>query len=374
MMAINSTIGKLIVKRDKVNLQDVIEVGSLLALLSWMANALVNRPDDGGTWNEVHDAGCVHMQFEHEAIPARPLAMYCLHSLRFERSMPALNKQRIISRDTVLYIISPSQNPPLSLVELLAMIRGRSDHTKKTNIGGLSWGAGDDRRPTGMLPRTNNKQSHVRIRLESEAPDVFQEVLPEPKAKRARTEGESDSEEDEEVLFSQQVSHIVSNYPIQVFAKAPNCKSLGKSWCKIHKSDETLISSTIFCDASRLNEIFASYNCLGYDGEKWDKTIAHWFPDRSQIKSMKSAHSKVQGLLNLGVWEEWDIVLSHYSCTEAKRVVRVVRSYVKQKWQWLPALEKNHLWPTGVKGLPKVARQVGSVPGGPWIVLNPRFR
>jgi hypothetical protein len=339
-----------------------------------MANALVNRPDCGGHWDEVHDAGCVHVQFEHDVVPCRPMGIYYLHSLEFVNSIPVLSSQRVVSKDTLLYLADPAKNPRLSEIELFRMMTGglRSTGTEAGNA--LSWGADDEPPPLATASHTSNRQRHVRLRLEDQAPNVFSSVLAELEQPEARSEANDDPEEDEEMpSLSQQVSNIVFNYPVQVFAKVPNSRNLQASWCTIDHGDRTAISDDIFRDKERLRTAFVSYNCLGYDSGKWNATVAAWFPQQDELQTMRKAKTKIQGLVNLGVWSDWETVFAQHSRRENTKITNTVRAYVHQKWKWLPVMAKSHLWPTGTKNLPSSARQVGPVEGGPWIVLNPRL-
>jgi hypothetical protein len=87
-MAIHHTLNMLHNSQAQVSSRKLTPVTSLIILLVYMANALVNRPDKGGNWDEVQDSGCVHIEWNQQVVPYHPLVIYNLHSIYFAVKVP----------------------------------------------------------------------------------------------------------------------------------------------------------------------------------------------------------------------------------------------------------------------------------------------
>lgn len=371
-MAIQHTLNTVHNKRALITNGRLGPVASLIVLLVWMANALVNRPDEGGNWDEVRDSGCVHVKANEQVVPYRPLVIYNLHSVHFSVQVPRLSSHRIISKDTLRYLCTSGH--PVTESELLDMIRGSSasQAVDKTT----TWNAGDEPvLPATRVPASNNRQQRVRIRLETDAPNVLSAAIPDDRNHEdVCTSGEEDPEEqDAPVSLSARVSGIIHNYPVQIFRKAPNKKSPRESWCILDAVVKSELTDSIFRDRSRLPETFLSYTLYPYDPTKWKRTVECYFPTPDEFLELNKKGKKIQGLAQLGVWQEWGQVLRSKSKPDGKKLAKVARDYINSNWTWLPAVAKNHLWATGDPPT-KNAQQIGNAPGGPWIVYNPRFR
>jgi hypothetical protein len=370
-MAIHHTLNTLHNSRALVSSGKLTPVASLIVLLVYMANALVNRPDEGGNWDEVRDSGCVHIERNQQVVPYRPLVIYNLHSIYYAVKVPRISSHRTISKATLCYLCAPGD--PFTESELLDRIRGPPP--SKAIGKSTTWNAGDEVvLPTVQFAPSNNRQRKVNIRLETEGPDVLSAVIPDDRNHEdVCTSEEEDPEEQERPMsISQQISNILHNYAVQIFNKAPNNKQRKISWCTLDSVQKAELTPDIFRDKSRLPDIFISYTLYAYDPSKWTRTVSCYFPTPEEYLELQQKGRKIQGLAQLGVWQEWGNVLRAKSKADGTKLATAARSYVNTNWQWLPAVAKNHLWATG--NGPGQNAQIGPLPGGPWIVYNPRFR
>lgn len=374
-MAISNVLNKAMVARESFSLDQLPEVGSLLVLLPWMANALLHRPEEGSHWDEVSHAGSVAVARAGQVVPDRPLAVYYLHSLRLRSEplvLPRLSSHRTISRDVIVYLFQTAK-VKLSELEVWAVIRGEKQAAPRPP--GDPWPRHPDE-PSGSLarlvPKQANKHRKVLCRLASEAPDVFEDALPQPQRRRGYESEDEDPEEREAPMsISKRVTAIFHNYPLQIFRKVSNKRGKNESWCTLSRSERQKIQDDIFCHRSEPRRVFSSYMDFGFDQDRWTKTVDVLFPTREEHPHLRDA--KIQGLHQLAVWSEWQMLLAEVDPATADQIATEARRRVDETWQWLPLFAKGHLWSTGVSGLSHDTQEHGPERGGPWIVRNPRF-
>jgi hypothetical protein len=252
------------------------------------------------------------------------------------------------------------------------LIRGRP--VIPLRPAGDPWGAEEPSAlQAKLVPKQVNKQKKVYCRLASEAPDLFEGLIPEPQRRRAYDSEEEDPEEREEpVTADKKLSSIFHNYPVQIFSKVPNRRSPPVSWCLLSQSARLELKEQIFCDSAEPRRLFSSYVDYGFDREKWNKTVQVYFPTYGE--HLKLQTPKIQGLSQLDIWTEWRILVEEADQAGRKKLVKVARKRVNDNWKWLPLFAKHHLWSTGTSSVPNTARYIGEDKGGPWIVRNPKFR
>ncbi|KAG9123886.1 hypothetical protein FRC07_013620 [Ceratobasidium sp. 392] len=374
-LAYSSVLGRIcgsIQARSDFSLCDIEAVGSLLILLVYMANALVNRPDEGGNWDEVHDAGCVHKLESGVLVPVRPLGIFYLHSLSLPKdtkSLPIIARNRTISRDTILYLCgsSPEERTPLAVLRL---IQGDRKRVRNAEQIGDPWGVEEPPSDHEFQPHRPNKHRRVNLVLDEDVPDVFATVLPY-RLGRSRYDTEDDDYEarEEPVKLSKEVTKIVYTFPRQIIAKAPNKQGRQGSWLNMDPYERTQVKFDLFTDSSAPSRYFPSFNNFGRDADRWNATVTALFPSLKEKEDM----DKVQNLSQMSVWADWQTILLELSPKIAAMTVRETRKYVSDNWTWLPFYARKKLWVTGEPPSRNSCRQVGS-PGGPWIVFNPKFR
>ncbi|KAG8717072.1 hypothetical protein FRC08_008236 [Ceratobasidium sp. 394] len=377
--------------RKKLVTANLPETGSLLVIVVWMLNALVNRPDDGGYYDEISHAGSVHAVVDEAVVPVSPLGMYCLHSLRLSRDdskVPRISTHRTLTTEKVVYFCS-SSHENLNSAAVLRLFRAGAGKRVREPHDPWRLGGDDDRQDVvPPPPRRPNKQRRVCIRPVGDAPDVLAgRIAAVDRGARYSSEDEDEEEREAPVSWSQRVSDVVHAFPIQIFAKAPN-RSIprgggknaannrdedededGSSWCTLKPEELADITSDIFADLGKPADIFVSHHDFGRDYDKWTNTVNMYFPTCEEREAMPR---KIQGLSQLSVWEDWRALLEEAPPNVAAQMVREARQLVNTEWGWLPWCTKDHLWATGKAT--KRGRQVGDIHGGPWIVYNPRFR
>ncbi|KAG9120912.1 hypothetical protein FRC07_003362 [Ceratobasidium sp. 392] len=338
---------------------------SLLVLLTWMANSLLKRPDEGGKWSEVRDAGSVHTKLNGSLVPYRPLNLYYLHSLEMNPGrVPRISSNRVVSAQTLLYLLSMPQEA-VDVTRLYAMVvRSQPPPVQKRPLCDPWDEDGEAGSSMAVQERRNNKQKVVHTASAVATPDKFQGLLQEPA--RVRYPSEERDPEARQLLptRTQQLTSVVYDFPVQMFKKVPNISGEG-SWCRLDAVQLSEVSFDTFRSMDDLKEAFDSYILFPGQPDKWDGAVASLFP------TIQEAQTKRQNYSGLGARDKFVVFLSTLTAAEQATTVARVREHVSQQWVWMPG-GKGRLWATGDAGLPAYAQTVGR-PGGPWIVLNPRL-
>lgn len=344
---------------------DLPEVGSMLASLVWMTNALVNRPDEGGTWDKIRDASSVHSVSGGKLVPVWPLQAHFLHSLRFAPDQqPRLSSQRTISIKTILYVCS-SKKPPQTEWELLTLIAqsGSADDFEPDTV---------DEQPSrahlAFPIAVSNKQRTVNVKSRERQEDLFEDVIPEPKrVRRYDSEDEDYEERTQHTPRSGQLTDILTDMPLQIFEKCPQRKD-GRSWSALD-SNSSFITHTLFKNLETLERAFPSRIMWGYDIEKWTKVVDSLLPTITESKK------KTQGFHTLAARNAFVNLQIGMEPEDRTKCVKEARKFVDDHWVWLPyGVPKGHLWATGAKNTGRSTGSIGTLTGGPWIILNPKFQ
>ncbi|KAG8686060.1 hypothetical protein FRC11_009581, partial [Ceratobasidium sp. 423] len=387
-MSINNTLNRFFIspKRRGIRSSQLLEYGSLIIILCWMANALVNRPDEGGNWNEIHDSACVHTLRDGAVVPFHPLGIFYINPLiLLANTLPRISSQRTPQRRTVLYLCS--HKTMFSELRLTYKLQGGglnlTAEAQSTTVGN-TWnvldyhGKGEDE-VMGFIAQMvvrgehrGNRQQLVTIDLAEDVPDIFQDKIQNPLVERYPSE-----EVDPEVCDigappSLQVSIILHKFPSQIFAKAPNMKTSGEPWCSLNPYDADIHT---FCKPELPDKIFSSYIHCGYTSEQWETTVKTYYPTLQKKRILNLLRTKPQGLSQLEAWQDWEKLLLDSSTEAQANIVKEARKYVNSNWRWLPWFTANHLWKTGNFGHGGSKKDFkGEGNGGPWIIFNPRFR
>ncbi|CUA72099.1 hypothetical protein RSOLAG22IIIB_10079 [Rhizoctonia solani] len=331
--------------------------GTLLLLLQYMMNALVNRPDSGGNWDMVRDTGCVHIMQRGQLVPHRPLGAYFLGVLHLEQGkQPRVSIQRTLPPDRICYLLG-TQAEQVNEMAVYHMITGvgqkRPREPDATAIG---------------PPRVGNKQRRVKIMSKEATEDRFAGLVPGFEVEHYPSE-EEDSEERQPVAHPTQIlTELVNSFPIQIMAKAPN-KAGGGSWCRLTPKKRSEIKFDFFSSMNTLPEAFEVYTQLPVSAETWDKMVEALFP---LVGENGDPYENSQGFKTLGVRIDFIKLQLTLPPNQREMVVKDVRQRVTDSWAWLPCgLGKGHLWGSGHN--PGRVTFIGPGRGGPWMALNPRF-
>ncbi|KAG9098673.1 hypothetical protein FRC06_006083 [Ceratobasidium sp. 370] len=378
LLSIYNVLIQFMSVRHNFTLHQLPECGSLLILLSWMANALVNRPDEGSHWDEVRDSGSVHRIADGRLVPHQPLGAFFLHSLHLKKDrVPRISSQRTVSKDTIIYLFK-SVDKSLTEMDVYNLITG-NEPLAQDALERDPWGEREGGLETAPAVRYPNKQRVVRIMNTEKTADQFAGIIQEAERdERYSSEDEDDEERERPTLRSQVLTDLVYSYPVQIFAKAPNRKVRAGgeqsekevSWCSLNSKQRAEVQFDMFCSKERLEEAFKSYVSFGYDADRWTVTVEILFPTLQEARAKET-----QGLRTLKVYKQFLELLTTLPPSEQANVVSQARQYVNERWLWLPyGIPKSHLWATGTRNVPKYAttvKQPGQPDGGPWIVLNP---
>ncbi|GAB1523791.1 hypothetical protein RhiTH_006941 [Rhizoctonia solani] len=354
--------------RRTFTLNRLAVAGTLLIIMEYMMNALVNRPASGGTWDQVHDAACVKEMRGNELVPTRKLGALFLPKIHFEKNkQPRVSRQRVLDQAIILYLLGP-QGQSLSSIMAFNKIVGVNLRKRPRDEDPCPWESGAQNSSAAPI---SNKQRLVTIRSTHDTanplagPDYAQDQ------DTYSSEEEDQAEQESASPFKNMLWDIISNYPIQIMNKAPNRSQARESWCRLGNDELAGVTHDFFTSMENLTRAFELYYLFPADLSKWDATVAHLFP---LIQGSTGNLERRQGVSNLGVVVEFCTMQLALPESSRAQMVQDARRYVSAHWAWLPiGTGKNHLWSTGVSNVPKSAQQVGPLKGGPWMIRNPRL-
>ncbi|KDN34640.1 hypothetical protein RSAG8_12265, partial [Rhizoctonia solani AG-8 WAC10335] len=374
LTSIRSLLCEWMAARKTFTSDQLPEAGTMLHILAFMMNALVNRPDSGSNWDQVHDAACVHIMKAGQLVPDRPLGSLFLPQIHFRLNrQPRVSSQRTLPIKTICYLLG-ARNKLVTESDVFNMFTRFGDKQKRCLEGTSSGDEGNIR--SRAAPRFANKQRRVLIMSSERPEDQFAHIMPRTGREEYSSEDEDPEERESARQPSQHLTDLVHSYPIQIMAKAPNKASSSDSWCSLTPKERAELKFDFFSSKDRLHQAFKVRIDFPIDNNKWEKTIALLFPD---LDNQSEKHDqKFQGLSTLKVRD--DFIQIQRAIPEGSRavIVKSVRDFVSAHWVWLPyCAGKGHLWASGTEGAPKSATKVGEsadgTKGGPWIVLNPAF-
>ncbi|KAG8689021.1 hypothetical protein FRC09_012615 [Ceratobasidium sp. 395] len=364
LASIYSVLREWMKARHKVTRDDLPRYLSLLVVLVWMANCLVNRPNDGKTWDEVRDSSCVHTIADTgKPTPTWPQLAHFLHSLRFVDGLPPrMSGDRLISLDTLLYIFQVDE------IELHDMVIGkRATETRGLLVAPRLDEAGQQavRR---CLKTGANRSKFVSLRSQIRLKNLFPTAKERPNQAAADpSEGEDYEERPGGMSVNRILSDVFSDLPVQILAKAPVNKAMDINWCAI-PSGSSIITPTIFHSLDTLAVAFPSRIVFENSPQKWQSVVNAYLPtlDDSGDDGTKGQ----QGFPCLKARRAFIFAQRNMRLDDAEYNVQLARDYVNRHWAWLPyGMNKNRMY-WAAKPNDKTAQHVGPIPNGPWIVLN----
>ncbi|QRV78013.1 DEAD (Asp-Glu-Ala-Asp) box polypeptide 58 [Ceratobasidium sp. AG-Ba] len=369
LTSIYSVLRLWIGARSSVTMDSMPEYLSLFVSLVWMANGLVNRPDDGGTWNEIRDASSVHaISNAGSLVPVWPLRAHFLHSLKFKDNRPpSMSVNRVVSMKTLLYVCS-RKLPALTESALHELVV----HRGSQGVEDMQVDAPPNLQEAQKVYHSTgtNKRQLIVARSRMRLPNLFTETLPDLHRQR---EDEDEDDDDEErprgTPLSQLVTDVLCDLPTQIFEKAPVAKA-GHSWCTITRGSAD-VTPDAFQDMEFLALAFPSRQVFPVDGRRWDETVAALLPTITESK--KDSTGGEQGLHCLSARIDFATIQRKVPADYQVKIVNVARQYVNENWVWLPyGKPKSRIWGTGKTNAKGLSR-FGPFEGGPWIVLNPNL-
>ncbi|QRV74576.1 ATP-dependent DNA helicase [Ceratobasidium sp. AG-Ba] len=322
LMSILNVISQWVASRDRFVRESIPETTSLLILLCWMANALLRRPDEGSNWDEVRDAGSVHAIEDGVITPVRPLIQYYLHSLHIvQGQMPRISSLRTISIRTILYLFSRPGKPMDHTSLYTLIVKGEPAAPVPSAPINDPWGNDEDgNRPVALQQRTNNRQPMVNSISAEEVPDQFVGLIAEPERMRYPSEERDHEQREAAPRWTQVLTDIIYDYPIQMFEKAPNRQNA--SWCSLDQQELRNVSFDTFCSIRHLEHAFPSHYNFGKDAKRWSAAVAMLFP------AIAESGPKVQNVSKLGARERFVGLLQSFPEQEQQAIVSCARAHV----------------------------------------------
>ncbi|CUA73436.1 E3 ubiquitin-protein ligase SNT2 [Rhizoctonia solani] len=380
LMSLNNVLQKFFTstKRLSITAHQVPAYASLIIIITWMANALVNRPDDGGRWDEVRHSASIHREVDGQVVPVQDLSQFTIHSLYYN-DPPRISSQRTISTPTLSYLLSLDR--VMNLTQVLYILQGRNskpnnaDQEEPELVAEDIWRTDDpeERMLSGAEllpnPRRGNRQQIITYDAPEDAPNLFENLLPQQEPVRYPSE-ENDPEQHDIPSLDRRVSDIIHKMAPQIIAKAPNRKVKDESWCLLDPYDVTVAT---FKNPKIPATSFTSWVDCGRRPERWNTTVKAYFPDVAGHKEIMDK-SNAQGLHCLEAWREWGMLLGEVDEATQQVIIEQARSHINNNWRWLPWYVSNCLWKTlSVKENNPSRTPKGKGLGGPQIIFNPKF-
>ncbi|KAF8749380.1 hypothetical protein RHS01_10115 [Rhizoctonia solani] len=273
--------------------------GTLLIIMEYMMNALVNRPASGGTWDQVHDAACVKEMRGNKLVPTRKLGALFLPKIHFEKNkQPRVSRQQVLDQAIILYLLGP-QGQLLSSIMAFNKIVGVNLQKQPRNEDPCPWESGAQNSSAAPI---SNKQRLVTIRSTHDTANPLAGPNYAQDQDTYSSEEEDQAEQESASPFKNMLWDIISNYPIQIMNKAPNRSQARESWCRLGSNKLAGVTHDFFTSMENLTRAFESYYLFPADLSKWDATVAHLFP---LIQGSTGNLERQQGVSNLGVVVEF---------------------------------------------------------------------
>ncbi|CAE6420220.1 unnamed protein product [Rhizoctonia solani] len=339
---------------------------SLIIGLTWMTNALINRPKEGSEWNVLRDTLCVHEQIDDVIVATRPLNAFFLHSVILD-PCPRISTHRYLSIKSLKTLLAlPRGSADSELVSLVAGNRGRKDNSEAVEA---------DKSFTRVLV---NKAARMITHIPDDAPKVFteEEVAQIP---GATTEHQYESEKEDpqqqhETLSNQRsLDSIFQRMGAEIVRKVPSTKE-GRSWRKISDEEASRLQWDVLCDASQVGEVMVGWKQV-VDKDRWNRVVDKLFPDveRYREKTMGGAHY-LQNLAQCSWFQDYKDILEDrfLSIEEKNAITATARKKLREEAEWLPLGKADKMWGDGLKREP--LHGVGIGPLVPSIVINPSPR
>jgi hypothetical protein len=167
------------------------------------------------------------------------------------------------------------------------------------------------------------------------------------------------------------VDKIWSQFPYDIFKKAPNRKASSASSYLIATTHETENFTMDVFKSFDLSHIFSHIQAKNVNSEFWNETLfSRYFPDKSHKAKERG---KLQNFPYLKYYQTWIDIINRMS----KADVRIVRAALRRQFRelhWLPFAYTDRLWQTKVeRGSNWVAYPKGNTGPAPHIAVNPRF-
>ncbi|KAF8749472.1 hypothetical protein RHS01_10046 [Rhizoctonia solani] len=244
--------------RRTFTLNRLAVAGTLLIIMEYMMNALVNRPASGGTWDQVHDAACVKEMRGNKLVPTR---------------------SEFLTRQSFSTYLGLKVNV---------------EHNRAMKP--CPWESGAQNSSAAPI---SNKQRLVTIRSTHDTANPLAGPNYAQDQDTYSSEEEDQAEQESASPFKNMLWDIISNYPIQIMNKAPNRSQARESWCRLGSDKLAGVTHDFFTSMENLTRAFESYYLFPADLSKWDATVAHLF------RSFKAAPGTLKGNKVFQIWEWW---------------------------------------------------------------------
>ncbi|KAG8708808.1 hypothetical protein FRC08_018700 [Ceratobasidium sp. 394] len=381
MHGIREPLKYIMTHRPLITWKHLPQVSSLVIILVWAANALANRPAEGGTWNEVRDSGSIHqLDQSGQLVPCQPLGLFMLHSLVTHPTY-RLSGDRTISMDTIMRLVF-TRDKNATIADLYILLNPVLEPSASRQLPAIQWGDEPEPGPrVAQRASNNNKRQRINLHASAPAPAVFGSLagqiaiagLDDQDEESCSSEEDDDEERHQSEVTYKEISEVLQNVAVQIFAKAPNRAQGRECYCLLTELEKLEVTNDIFKTKKTLSATWESYTIFN-DSGKWQNTVERLFPTRQGYHELTTDRDgkkvQVQGLSTMEFWTSWQVILTRVSPELEKNIVKAMHTHINNTWHWFPAIEGRKLWNTARR---PGKQHVGKGENGPWIACNPRF-
>jgi hypothetical protein len=369
---------------------------TLVIVLCYMTNALVNRPQSSSDFPVLADTCSVHAMIRGVLTAVVPLNAFQLHSLVIG-ACPRISSHRTLSIEVIAGLCGVKGGA--SHAEVLALIR-RTDQARPRGQQTLPvWGQADDadgagpsddgagsrKRASGVGPVSRAKKLKLIVGdgAERAITQEEQHLIPEP----AAVSGFASEEEDPErpgrsVTNVEIVNNIFTKMTGEILLKVPSIPKQGRSWRLASDNQCHQLRYSTLRNASELPGLLVGWRQVS-DPNRWSKTVNKLFPTAEECieaityRNGEPLRTFPQGLKQCSWFREWTALMVNEHTPVTRKQVRALWKFahdkINREAQWLPLGKSDRLWSEAGGGGAVVHGENVNGTGGMTVIFNPAF-
>ncbi|GAB1526324.1 hypothetical protein RhiTH_009491 [Rhizoctonia solani] len=351
---------------------------TLILGLTWMANALMSRPKEGGEWDVLRDTLSVHKVADGVLVPDRPLEIFYLHSLVWD-PCPRVSTHRYLSLKSIMSLLGLARGAADS--KLVGLLLG---NRKRKSVARAVEPASNERDnnevevgETSFVRVIVSRAARMVTHIDSNAPTVFTaaEASEMPQAvveHQYASEAEDPEQQHDSLSNFRSMESIFQRMAAEILRKVPSTAQ-GRSWRLISEAEAKKAQWSALCDSTQLPQLMVGWVQTA-DKIAWNTTIDRLFPTLEMWRA-KTANGKnyMQNLSTCSWFRDYEEILKDTGLTEADKDAITERARKKlRETKWLPKGAGDRLWGSMSTKVIVHGRRIGDHP--PAIILNPTPR
>ncbi|KAG8704603.1 hypothetical protein FRC11_009752 [Ceratobasidium sp. 423] len=367
--------------------------GTLGVGLCYMANALVNRPEQGSDFTALADTLSVHEIKRGVLTAVRPLVAFFLHSLYHQEQCPRISMVRVLELPQISRLCHIAGDP--TGTEAVALIKRSKIRQREPALP--QWGkvpGTDDAAPLAPSTASNapgvgpvSRSKHNKLAMGYDEQDVVfgdNDDIPEPPVPAAFAEEADDPEVAPQAPTNRtMLNDIFHRMAGEMLLKIPEDKQTKESW---RAGDDNKCHEMRFkdlCDSRTVDRMLRGYR-MTTNASTWERSVKKILPSGEELRKIKykagtniPKKTFIQGLAQCHFFQEWSTLVENRDGSltdkQLEDLVKVARKKLNEQAQWLPVGKSDRLWAdAGANGAKLHGIKVnGKEPQV--VVLNPKF-